>query len=487
MALFKKTTLTSAIVMAMAGVTSFAVTGDDKQSSDMSMMDNMHSTMSDMMSNSFFADGKFMLGFKNYYRNTKDKDGTGDPRVADPVKMTQHAWTQAVMADMQSGWFMNWVGADLSFYYNQKLDKSYHGEKLDGTGGRATMNRSLAGLLPVDQSEQKATSYGKIGYDVRVNLMDYGVIKYGRMKYDTPLFTGESEFATPSLQEGFYGDFHWKDFKGYAGYVTKYNYSAGAGFHDYSVMDGDKVKKRGLLLYGAEYTADQLTADGDQLKLRAQQTHQRDFEKNSYLDAAYKLPAMQMGAFTVGAQYGHTREVGLSKKDNAGTDTKSSLRWGGAMIAWQMDRMNAGLSHVRVGSKADLHESTARLHSSIKDKEVVVSNGFAGYSAGMVDDFAKAGTCSTRFDAGYDFSDWLQGFKVKASYIWGKVDYRDQRDHRVSEFDVGAHYDIPFVKNLSAALEYGYYKDKYRGSTDQKTKHHHNKDLRFMVNYAVTL
>ena len=38
------------------------------------------------------------------------------------------------------------------------------------------------------------------------NLMDMGVLKYGRMQLDTPLVNDSDSRALPSMTEAFYGD-----------------------------------------------------------------------------------------------------------------------------------------------------------------------------------------------------------------------------------------------------------------------------------------
>ena len=488
MALFRKKLLGSAIIIAMAGGISSAIADDMESQTDQSESSMMHN-MQNMMSDSFFADGKVMLGTKNYFRSTVDKNDSKDQDNAqDFIKRDAHAWTQAFMADIQSGWFMNWVGVDLSLYYNQKLDNSFR-QKNENPNNVTRKNAAirLVELLPVDR-KNKANSYSKIGYNAKVNLMDYGVLKYGRMAYDTPLFSSENEFATPSLHEGFYGDVHWKGLKGYAGYVTKHNFSAASGFRKFSISDDGKIKNRAFKLYGAEYTIDQLM-DDDKLTLRGQQTYQRDFEKNNYADVTYKLPSMDMniGKFTLGAQYGDTTEKGHRKTTSKANNYKSSLHWNGAKVMWEMDKINAGFGYVKVNGRRDKNGADANLQVSVKDKRAIVNNSFVGYTAGTVNDFAFAGTRSTRFDAGYDCSDFVQGLKVKAGYTWGSINYSVAKNHKVSEADISLHYDIPFVKNLSAVVKHGYYKDKYYSDDKTQKLRKHNKDTRLMVNYTVPI
>ncbi|MCY4329557.1 MAG: OprD family outer membrane porin [Endozoicomonadaceae bacterium] len=484
MVLFRKKLLGSAIVMAMAGGVLPAIADDMESTHDMS-------AMQDMMSNSFFSDGKVTLGFKNYYRNTTDKNDKKD-RSREFNNKDQHAWTQAFMADAKSGWFMNWVGADLSFYYNQKLDNSYLQKNKDNTKAKKNAAKRIAELLPVDR-KNKANSYGKVGYSVRVNLMDCGVLKYGRMMYDTPLFSSVDEYATPSLDEGFYGDVNWKGLKVYAGHVTKHNIPATSGFLKLAVEENGKLKNRSLQLYGAEYTVDQLAGD-DKLTLRTQQTYQRDFEKNSYIDAAYKLPSMNMsmGEFTVAAQFGNSKEVGINKDATKKINNKTSLDWGGAKVMWQMDKVSAGLSYTNISGKADQYDpkASATMYVSKGNKLALISNDFIGYTAGTVNDFSAPGTHSARVGVGYDCSDFVQGLALKAGYTFGSVDYKGEKNHRASEMDFSVHYDLPFVKNLSAVLKHGHYKERYHANDVNNNKikaNKRNKDTRIMLNYTMPL
>jgi len=451
MALFKKTALGSAILTAIAASSASAATG------------NSGPMMGGLFNNSFFSDSKMTLQLKNYYRKTTDKnDGSST--------VTNKAWAQAAHLDFKSGWFMNWVGLDLSGYTSLKLSGS--------------KGKSNVGLLAVD-SDGESHSFSQGGYALKVNLMDQGVLKYGRMLVDSPLLRSNTEYTLPVLYQGFYGDISWEGLTGYAGYFNEVSNFDNSGFDKLGANNSSGTfKKQAVMMYGASYQI-------EQLKLRATQTRQNDFARYSYADATYMMPTGDMGKFTFGAQAGRVNAIGAMKDTADSNSQDDALGWWGAMLNWNLDKMSAGLSHVRIGSSDGMTTnknvwSSARSVVNTAGGDIASGERFIGYTAGLVYDFALPGTRSTRVDLGYDLSDYIKGLSASAGYTFGKIKYSDGvDDHKVSEFDIGVSYQIPYVKGLSADLQYGSAKDRYKSSGENKTNK--DSDTRVILNYEIAV
>ena len=463
MALFKRTALGSAILTIIAANSIYAAENVDS-----------YSMKSKLMNDSFVSDSQLELTLKNYYRkNNAD--------ISDSASAYADGWAQSVQLNYESGWFMNWFGLDASANYSLRLS----GNKARTLANVANDSQRLnSGLLAVNSGNDQV-SYGSTSYAAKINLMDYGVIKYGRMPLDTPLLSSSTEYALPTFFEGFYGELHWEGLKGYVSLLSKYN-ELGASFNTLRTNDGTEYKKAALKLYGVEYHINHFA-------IRANQADQKDWGKYAYADAVYTMPMQNMGEMMLGAQYGKNTFQGRRKDIVDQSQADYSLPWWGGMLNWKFNDMTAGLGHVHIGSKSAGFASgssgfnSARLPIIHHTAQSYSSNEFVGYTAGLVNDFAHPGESSTKVDFGYDFSSMVQGLSVSASYIWGIINYSSGTDNRdVSEYDAAIHYELAAVKGLSAKLEYGHYEEKWdtNAGVNQKTN---RDDTRVVVNYTVDL
>ncbi len=464
MAHFKKSALAIAVFTSIATAQAYA-------------SNHSSSSMSGLMNNSFFSDSSLTLHLTNYYRKTSEKF---ESRMPDPdtKTMTQKAWAQGVNLNFKSGWFYNWVGLDLSSYYSLKLS----GEK----------GKSDVGLLKVNQNDDsKSESFGKVGYAVRLNLMDHGEIKYGRMTVDTPLFRSNDEFIVPTLYQGYFGHASWNNLMGYMGYFNKASDANMTRFDNLSAIDSKgKDKKQAVMVYGLQYSI-------DNLMLRATQTKQDDYAQYTYADATYKMPIKNMGNFGFGAQYGSNKAIGEGKNTLVNSDVdnehgnKTSLNWWGVKFDWNKDNFSAGLSHVNIGSKSGATDKSsawdmARMQVSTEgETDTAVGNDFIGYTAGLISGFDAPGTSSTRLDFGYDFSDFVKGLSTTVGYTGGTIKYNGADNRDVSEMDIAVKYDFPMVKGLSAEIQHGKYEAKWKASgVSMKDS---GKDTRVMFNYQIAI
>ena len=459
MALFKRTALASAILTIIAANSIYAAENVDSDS-----------MKSKLMNDSFVSDSQLDLILKNYYRKN-------EADFADSASAYADGWAQSVQLNYESGWFMNWFGLDASANYSLRLASNKARDV-------AVSNLVLSsGLLAVN-SDMDQVSYGSTSYAAKINLMDYGVIKYGRMLVDTPLLSSSTEFSLPRFFEGFYGELHWQGLKGYATHLTKLN-TAGAGFDTLRSTDGTEYKKAAIKLYGAEYHISNFA-------IRANQTDQKDWVKYTYADAAYTMPMQDMGELMLGVQYGKNAAQGRRKDVMETNNGDPSLSWGGGMLNWKFHDITTGLGHVHIGDESGTAADTsgfasARLSTIDQDQQHYAGNTFVGYTAGLVDDFAHPGESSTKVNFGYDFSSMVQGLSVSASYIWGMINYSSGSDnHNASEYDAAIIYQLAAVKGLSAKMEYGHYEEKWdtTAGVDRKTS---KDDTRVIVNYTVDL
>ncbi|WP_196221176.1 OprD family outer membrane porin [Sansalvadorimonas verongulae] len=403
----------------------------------------------------FMDDSSLNIHLRNFYMNKDVQKGTAK---SDKDK----SWVQAVRADFSSGYFANIIGIDLSSYYTLKATESR---------GTSTAND----LLQKD-SKNKGHSFGKNFGAVKVNLMDKGVAKYGRMVLDTPLLNESDSRSLPSTTEAFYADYTMEGFTFYGAVAKKGNSRTQSGYEDYqaahSLTDDGEVtfKKEAVKTFGISY-------EGHGLNLGAAYGKQNNAASALYTDASYSFDLNSMSSVMLGAQYGKVHVIGNSEDifiNKAGGE-KSSLSWFGLMAGMNFGKFSTSVSMTDIGdAKGGIPDAGVPWQGGEDSTE------FNGYNSVQINDFYNENETSYKVKVGYDFSDMLDGLSASALYVTGKINNSgSDEDVNTSEYNVRIDYAVPQMDGLKFTLRHAKYDANATGKTNDETK----KDTRVLITY----
>ena len=389
--------------------------------------------------NPLIEDGSFDIHLRNYYKNNKVASNSGNQ------------WAQAISANYASGFFGNVLGFDLGGHYALKL--------------KADTENANPGLLPVNSSDKnKSSSYGKTSYAVKVNLMDMGVAKYGRMFMDTPLLKDNYSRSLPSLTEAFYAEGAFQGASLYGIWATKANHRTESGF-DRLMVNG---KKQSVKVLGGGYDFDNgLTAD-----VAAGQ--QSDYARRYYLAAAYVANVQNINV-TSDFKFGRNSRIGFSKQADEGN---SQNTWGLSVKA-DVQQASVGLSYQTV-SKTDVGSYNTQW--SGQDMSSGDMTGYFGPHDLMIGNFAGNGQNSWGINAGYNFAGMVDGFSVSAVFVKGKINPKGASGTDESEYNLVAGYEVPQVENLNLSALYG--KNTKKPDAGNKTT---SSEVRLIVKYDMSV
>ncbi len=422
----------------------------------------------DMMSsgNSFVNDSKMNIHLRNFYKQMSEKEGSNS---ADKDK----GWSQAIRANFESGYFANLIGVDLSMHYALKLTESRGDDKQGDT------------KLFRKGSDGKGHSYGKVFGSVKVNLMDQGMAKYGRMRMDTPLLNDEDDRSLPSTVEAFYA--HYDVIPGFTVYTAvakKHNERNQSSYDNY----GYGTKKHSVKTLGAMYAIDGLTAT-------LAYGEQKEFAEQFYAEAGYTFPIDDSMIMSVGAQYGKKTTVGQFKDDNAASATAESktfkdddIDWFGLRAGLDLGKLDLSVSYTDVeqtSTSTNLGLSTASQGWSLYGNSVssdLDSTEFAGYNSAQIDDFYNAGERSFKYMAAYDFSDMVKGLRASALYVDGTVK-QVGKDADTSEYNIRLDYAVPTLEGLTVTLRHARYESDEEGKANDEVE----KDTRVVLTYDLAV
>ena len=312
-------------------------------------------------------------------------------------------------------------------------------------------------------------SYGKGAYAVKLNLMDYGVAKYGRMFLDTPLLEDNYSRSLPSLTEGFYADGTFGDVSLYGIWALKANHRTETDFKDLMVEGSKEAVK---VLGGGYNFRNGLNGLSTNLAL----AQQNEYARRYYADAGYEMefdPATLSGEF----QFGRNSRIGKSK---ISSEDNTQNTWGLTL-------------------KAEAYQATfAVSYQSVSQTDIGAYNtdwsgqsdtsgdmtGYFGPHDMMIGNFAGNGQKSWGINLGYDFAGMVDDLSIGAMYAKGKIDQITvHNDQDESEYNLMATYASPQVENLSISALYGKNtkKDKVNGNKDTDTQ------LRLIVKYDMSV
>ena len=404
--------------------------------------------------NSFIDDGSLNVELRNHYHDRAKEQGTDK---------SASQWAQAIRADYSSGYFENIVGIDINAYYALKLGAS----NIDDAN---TNNPITPGVLPHD-SNGDSDSFGKLGYALKVNLMDMGVVKYGRMYLDTPLLSDSDSRALPSMTEAFYGDITYQGLTAHGVWATKTSSRTDSGFNDYTTKgDDDKYGKEAVKILGAAYDF------GNGLTLSADYGTQAGFAKKYLVEGTYNT---ELDMFTLGlaAQYAKLNTIGAEKASYS--DDTSQHAWG-VKADVGVQQLTLGLAYTKV-QKSQLGYFEHRWMGDNRDMD---DTGYFGYNEVQYSHFNRGGQGAIGVSASYDFTGLVNGLSVGGIYVRGKDDpYKSSSEKMTeTEYNISVAYMFPQLEGLSAQLRYANNKSEQSGAEDEVVK-----DTRVIVKYNVAV
>ena len=393
-------------------------------------------------------DGSLDLHLRNYFKKDTTKNAND---------VSDHQWAQAFSLNYSSGYLGNIIGFDLGGHYSLKL--------------KASTDDGNPGLLPVD-SNGSSSSYGKTTYAVKLNLMDYGEAKYGRMFLDTPLLADNYSRSLPSLTEAFYADGTFGDLDLYGIWALKANHRTESGF-DY-LMLSDGTKEAVKVLGGGYNFRNGLNGLTTHLAV----AQQDDYARRYYVDAGYSMD-MDSATLTGDFVFGHNARIG---KEKAASGDNSQNTWA-LSVGAEVYNATFGVSYQAV-SQTDIGAYQTEWAGQSQDQGDMT--GYFGPHDMMINSFSGNGQKSWGLNLGYDFADMVDGLSFGAMFAKGKVDEKDgsaENDKDESEYNLKVTYATPQVENLSLAALYGKntVKDKVDGSKTTKTQ------IRFIVKYDMSV
>lgn len=419
----------------------------------------------------FIDDSSIDLNLRNYYRTTHISDGNHVlPRDGDKDK----GWAQAVSVNFSSGFFYDIIGFDLSTHYAFKLKDSI-GKNNESDSGLFLTNS-------VHNGKAHGHSYGKTLGAIKLNLMDNGIAKFGRMILDTPLLNDNvDDGSLPSSTEAFYFDYSMHGFTVFGAYAKQGSGEAESGYDEYEIENG---KKKAVATLGGSF-------EWEGLNLNAAFAKQSDVAKAAYIDGNYGFDFMGVD-LAVGAQYGHNKAIGFTNEgaaddpdnyDRIQQGENSKIDWYGAMVEANYDDLTIMLAMTDIGGGKKTGWSDAAVGWKGGDD----ATEFMGYNSVLISDFNEANETAYQVRVDYDFNDMVPGLSAYALYVMGSID-KTNVDNVVyeadtSEYNVGIMYDAASVLDgLNFSLVHGKYDQDPKG-----LKSVTQKETRIIVSYDMAI
>ena len=411
--------------------------------------------------NAFVDDSTLNLHLRNYYKHDSIKNHNIDN---DSTTKSYAQWAQAIRLDFSSGFYNNFFGIDIGMHH-----------ALKARGDKDSQN----GLLYTG-SDGNVDGYGKVSFAIKANLMDHGIVKYGRLFINTPLLNDSDSRSLPSLTEGLYAEGQFHQLHMYGIIALQENAKNKSGFTHYGYIDENGEKKDSVVhIVGLDYDI------GHGLSASAAYGQQEHVANRFFADLDYAT-SMDDIDLTFGLQYGNNARRGSSKV--SGEDNSQSI-WGAKAQA-QIDNASIGISYTTV-DKTDVGDYQFAWGMNQNDsagEPMGDSTGFFGYNAVQISDFNKSGQDTWGLNASYNFDNALSGLNVHGAYVQGKVSPINSERWTETEYNLGVSYDLPKVEGLSAHVLYAQNTEKDRGlnESDEQTDAV-KKDTRVIVKYDIAI
>ncbi len=418
----------------------------------------------------FQGDSSLDIHLRNYFKgNSYKNDGEME---ADKMDASHSQWAQAVRLNFSSGYLANLVGVDLGAQHSLKI----RGDKYSNNG-----------LLRTDY-KGNADGYGKTSYALKVNLLDMGVAKYGRLFIDTPLLSDSDSRALTSLTEGFHAQGQYDALGLYGIVAVERNFVSASGFQKFGNTDANnKFKNESVNIIGATYDF------GHGLTTHLAYGKQKNTEKRYFADVKYSTNLQAIG-LDFGLQYARNTIIGDQKTQNEtdGTTEDSQHTWG-AMGTAHIGAASIGVVYTAV-QKTELNDFDFEWSVRNPDGDGSVSDegNYFGYNAVQYSDFNKGGQKAWGLNASYNLNDMIEGLSVHGAYVTGKVHRYDEgvsiSAWTEKEYNLGLSYYLPMIEGLSAHLMYAYNTQEEQGENESgDTEDLINKDTRMIVKYDIAV
>lgn len=413
----------------------------------------------------FIDDSSIDLNLRNYYRTIHESNQAGS---SDKDK----GWAQAVSVNFSSGFFYDIIGFDISTHYAFKLK--------DSIGSNNESNSGLFLTNSIHNGKKHGHSYGKTLGAIKLNLMDNGIAKFGRMILDTPLLNDDVDSGSlPSSTEAFYFDYSMHGFSVFGAYAKQGNAEAESGYDEYEVNG----KKKAVGTLGGSF-------EWEGLNLNAAYAKQSDAAKAAYVDASYGFDFMGFD-LAVGAQYGHNKAIGfVNERDiDKEKDENSKIDWFGAMVEANYHDLTVMLAMTDIGGGKKTGWEDAAVGWEGGDD----ATEFMGYNSVLISDFNAANETAYQVRVDYDFNDMVPGLSAYALYVMGsigKTNSVDASDNAyvyeadTNEYNVGIMYDAASVLDgLNFSLVHGKHELDPKGNRNNVTQ----KETRIIVSYDMAI
>ena len=271
------------------------------------------------------------LELKNFYINrgyqTTQFVNPSNPAEGKNPK-TQESWAQGAMLNLESGYFVDVIGFDLSLFGALKLEGD------EGKFGTDAL-RNVTPHLKGDKFEADQRSYSKIGQAfIKAKLGNEtfsGHIRGGAMMINTPLLNESETRTTPSSHAGVYGDINWKEkCKLYGIFSNRVSPKTDNKYHKFSNSAGEDWNV-GVL--GGSYTSD----NGLTINLAAGKA--TNYLTQYYANASYTLPLQKNTNILLDGYYLQGHEDGRKFEQ----DGYKSKLWN-AVTQLNIDNFSAAVS-----------------------------------------------------------------------------------------------------------------------------------------------
>ena len=345
------------------------------------------------------------LELKNFYINrgyqTTQFVNPSNPAEGKNPK-TQESWAQGAMLNLESGYFVDVIGFDLSLFGALKLVGD------EGKFGTDAL-RNVTPHLKGDKFEADQRSYSKIGQAfIKAKLGNEtfsGHIRGGAMMINTPLLNESETRTTPSSHAGVYGDINWQEkCRLYGIYSNRVSPKTDNKYRKFSNSAGETWSV-GIL--GGAYSGN----NGLDINLAVGRAP--NYMTQYYANASYTLPLQSNSSILLDGYYLQGHESGHKYGDSS---YKSKL-WN-AVTQLSIDNFSAAVSY-----QAVIGDSYSIAWSDDDPTSFFTWNSVTHL------DFNRKNEKSWQGKLNYDFDSFgLTGLSAMVLYVSGE--YRDSGANR---------------------------------------------------------
>ena len=431
------------------------------------------------------------LELRNFYfnRDYKKKQFDGTNRKPDLVE----SWAQGARLDIESGYFMDTIGIDASWYGSLKLigrDDEWGSGALRNSNPK---NKVRNGVTYLEKDQKGYDKLGQVFLKTRFGDESLNAhINAGRMFLDTGLLNDSDVRVTPSTTQAIYADINWDDFTLYGFSSDKASSKTASGFHKYKGYSYTYSGTGGAPVQGkkmGDWKVNSVGAcfdPGEGYGVDLQFARARDYKKMSYLNAYYVLDVSEDTSILFDGYYYRGRGDGkyLEKINHGGKLKKWDSDLWNLVAQFRVDDLKLAVSYQKVnGDKYDISWGGSD------------DNGFMTWNSVQVLDFNRRDEKSWMARIDYDFDGMgLPGLKFMTRYVTGE--HHDQpastsasqktRNEWERDTDIGYSFQDGALKGLSVTFRNATIRTYGPGPASDGKPDSHNEN-RLIVNYTIAL